>query len=329
MKIYLNSTGMISGAGNSTTGLTDNGGEETVFYAKEPDYTGEIPPMQLRRMSKAVRMGIGAAKFCLKNAALDKADAISIGTAMGCLQDTEVFLGKMVEQNEQMLTPTAFIQSTHNTVAGQIALVIGCNGHNLTYVQRGHSFEHAMLNTYLHLQENPSQKVLVGGIDELTNNSITVTTEAGVYNSNIKPGEGASFFLATNEPTSAKSICVKDIHTFTTTDGAYALEQLQHFTARNNISNPDIILSGKYNDEKTDSFYDTAVKQFSTATIINFKNKCGEYPTNSAFALGLLMEMINGNYSENNTNFISSQKSTKVLLINNYLHYISYWFIEL
>src|ERR1043165_285653 len=100
--------------------------------AKEPDYTGVIPPMQLRRMSKPVRMGVGTSFECLQKADLKRADAIIVGTTLGCLTDTEVFLRKMVEQDEQMLTPTAFIQSTHNTVAGQIDLATGCRGYKNT-----------------------------------------------------------------------------------------------------------------------------------------------------------------------------------------------------
>ncbi len=327
MKLYLNSTGIISGAGNSGTGITNNEPEQNAFLAKEPDYTTDIPPMQLRRMSKAVRMGIGAAKFCLKNAGGLRADAISVGTAMGCLQDTEVFLGKMIEQNEQMLTPTSFIQSTHNTVAGQIALVTACNGHNLTYVQRGHSFEHAMLNTYLHLQEHPSEKVLVGGIDELTNNSIAIMTEADVYNENIKPGEGAVFLLATNEPLSENAICIKDIYTFTTTDAGIAQQKLQDFISVNNIGSPDIILSGQYNDDRTCNFYSAISKQFVNTPVINFKAFCGEYATAGAFAIGLLSDAGN-NYHKQHIQPLLKMKPAKVLLINNYLHYISYWYIE-
>src|SRR5207253_3406481 len=87
----------------------------TRLSAREPDYTGLIPPMQLRRMSKAVRMGIGAAKACLDSAGIQRPDAIAVGTTLGCLKDTEVFLNKLVTQEERMLTPTSFIQSTHNT----------------------------------------------------------------------------------------------------------------------------------------------------------------------------------------------------------------------
>ncbi len=43
--------------------------------------------------------------------------AIITGTALGCLEDTVTFLTRMIELNEELLPPTAFIQSTHNTVA--------------------------------------------------------------------------------------------------------------------------------------------------------------------------------------------------------------------
>lgn len=327
MNLYLHSTGIISGAGNSQTGIQQNDVADNTLNAKEPNYTGQIPPMQLRRMSKAVRMGIGAANFCLQAAGIDKADAISVGTAIGCLHDTEVFLNKMVEQNEQMLTPTAFIQSTHNTVAGQIALVTGCNGHNLTYVQRGHSFEHAMLNTFLYLNEHPSEKVLVGGIDELTPNSIAVMTEAGLYSKNTQAGEGAVFVLASGNA-SEHSINVKDIDTFTTTDGTIANKRLQQFLQVNNLQQPGLLVSGKYNDERTIPFYDAVHSNFKDTTIIEFKPLCGEYATASSFAIGLLSEIANGKYDGINTSLFQQEEPTKVLLINNYMHYISYWYLE-
>ena len=51
-------------------------------------------------------------------------DAIITGTGLGCLEDTEKFLTAMVTNKEEFLTPTSFIQSTHNTVSAQIALLL-------------------------------------------------------------------------------------------------------------------------------------------------------------------------------------------------------------
>ena len=59
------------------------------------------------------------------------------------------FLTKMVENNEELLTPTAFIQSTHNTIGAQIALMLQCNNYNNAFVHRGFSFESALLDAML------------------------------------------------------------------------------------------------------------------------------------------------------------------------------------
>lgn len=288
--------------------------------AVEPDYAGLITPMQLRRMSKAVRMGIGASKAAMQQAGIEKPDAISVGTAMGCLNDTEHFLGKMVEQNEQMLTPTSFIQSTHNTVSGQIALLAGCHGHNLTFVQRGHSFEHAMMNAQLYLNEHKGEQVLVGGIDELTDNSLRIMETAGVYSDTNPAGEGAAFFVVSDNATDSR-LCIKDISYFTTKNAATALEQVQAFLERNKRTGGDVelVMLGESGDIRSKPFYDELKQQFDLARTKTFKQDCGEYATASSYALGMLTQMVQGNE-------ISAKN---ILLVNNYLHYGSCWYIEI
>ena len=69
---------------------------------------------------------------------------IIVGTAYGCLQDTEIFLTTMIEYNEEMFTPTAFIQSTHNTIGAQIGLMLQCHNYNNAFVHSGFSFESAL-----------------------------------------------------------------------------------------------------------------------------------------------------------------------------------------
>lgn len=301
---------MISGAASA---------ESIHRKAIEPDYAGLIAPMQLRRMSKAVRMGIGASKAAMQGAGLERPDAISVGTAMGCLNDTEHFLGKMVEQDEQMLTPTSFIQSTHNTVSGQIALLAGCHGHNLTFVQRGHSFEHAMLNAQLYLNEHKGEQVLVGGIDELTDNSLRVMETAGVYSDTNPAGEGAAFFVVSDSAADSR-LFIKDISCFTTKDATTALEKVRAFLQRNNRTMGDIelLMMGESGDARSQPFYDALKQQFDLARIKSFKQDCGEYATASSYALGIVTQMSqNGEISAKN-----------ILLVNNYLHYGSCWYIE-
>ncbi|WP_276133255.1 beta-ketoacyl synthase N-terminal-like domain-containing protein [Polluticoccus soli] len=349
MDLYLKGTGIISAAGNNRTEGFPNAvrNEETdKILAIEPDYTGEIPPMQLRRMGKAVRMGIAAAKECMKQSGIERPDAISVGTAMGCLEDTDNFLRKMVSQGEQMLTPTAFIQSTHNTVAGTIAMLTGCNGHNLTYVQRGHSFEHAMINAQLYLGEHPGEKMLVGGIDELTDTSQAVLQHAKVYrveNSNPSEllasaetgsiaGEGVAFFTVTDTRPQGLNLHVKDISAFVTKDITVALNKVNEFISRNSIKLEDIdlVMLGISGDERTSLFYKKLQQStFAKNSQAAFKHLSGEYGTASALGLGMIMHAADQNHlPESMVLNHAPKKLENILLINNYVHYYSFWHIS-
>ena len=126
----------------------------------EPDYTQYIDPKYLRRMSRILKMGVTASIMALKEAEITIPDGIITGTGYGCLEDTGIFLRKMVEQNEQALNPTPFIQSTHNTIGSQIALLLTCRGYNQTYTQEAFSFENSLLDASLQLSENPDQNLL-------------------------------------------------------------------------------------------------------------------------------------------------------------------------
>lgn len=343
MDLYIQGTGIISAAGDNSnkTFLNEAPSYNTDrLLSKEPDYTAYIAPMQLRRMSKAVRMGIGASKISMQQAGVEKPDAISLGTAMGCLHDTEVFLSKMVEQDEQMLTPTSFIQSTHNTVGGQIALLAGCYGHNLTYVHRGHSFEHALINAQLYLNDHPEQNMLVGGIDEQTPSSVAVLQLTGVYRKdNSTPddilkginrgsiaGEGATFFMVGRNK-SESALCIKDISVFTTKVANTAIEKVQAFLKRSELlpANIDMVMLGRNGDERSDGFYGSMEQLFAQSSLAAFKHISGEYATASAFGLGLIASMANRQLAPEFTLLNAKQPGElrNILLINNYMHYYS------
>src|SRR5436190_21298652 len=85
-----------------------------------PDYKEYIPAANIRRTSHVLKMGISSALMALRRSGTETPDAIITGTGIGCFEDTDKFLRQIVENGEKMLTPTPFIQSTHNTVAGQV-----------------------------------------------------------------------------------------------------------------------------------------------------------------------------------------------------------------
>ncbi len=152
MKIYISATANISPQNTFDqpgfpAGITEYNTNR--LTCKEPDYKNFVDAKLIRRMSRIIKMGTAAAVKCLQQANIEMPGGIITGTAYGCLQDTEIFLQRMIDYKEELLTPTAFIQSTHNTVGAQIALLLQCHNYNNTFVQSGFSFEDALLDAVI------------------------------------------------------------------------------------------------------------------------------------------------------------------------------------
>lgn len=302
-KMYINGIGSISAqlfdprAVNYELILPDT----NRLHVVEPDYKEMMPPMLLRRMSKVVKLGIAAAKNALKDAGIEKPDIITTGTAYGCLADTENFLQKMITQEETLLTPTAFIQSTHNTVSGQIALLLNCHGHNFTYVQRGHSFESSLQESMLWLTENDQLNILSGGIDEITQHSFEIISRFGTYkkeqehyatpSAGCMAGEGANLFVLNTHKTDRTYAELADLKMCYRDEAADSLDQ---FLAQNNLTAEEIdtCLVGSNGDVRYDETILKNIQILSNARLIDFKKWSGEFPTSGAFAMALAANLI-------------------------------------
>jgi 3-oxoacyl-[acyl-carrier-protein] synthase II len=310
MSIYIRSAASVSAQNtlNNTGFLTDpvtyNG---TRLPAIEPDYKKYIDPKLIRRMSHVIKMGVAAAQECLNNGGVEMPGAIVTGTAFGCLEDTYTFLGRIIEMEEEMLPPTAFIQSTHNTVGAQVALMLKCHAYNNTFVHKGVSFENALLDGMLLLKEQDADNVLVGGIDEMTDASFTVLTRLGLYKrqpiTNLElynsasagtiGGEGASFVLLTDKTSSENMAELRALKTvFKPT--APISEIIAAFLAKEGIGADDIdvVVTGKNGDTRNDAVYEFVPDMFGNSGIANYKHLCGEYPTSSAFGLWMAANIV-------------------------------------
>ena len=313
MAIYIRATGNISpqktfGHAGLLTVAVEHFGNR--LNCVEPDYKTIIDVKLIRRMSRIIKMGVAAAMNCLQEAEVDVPDAIVTGTAYGCLEDTGVFLKRMVEQDEELLAPTAFIQSTHNTVGAQIALMLHCNGYNNVFVHRGFSFESALLDAMLLLKEGDANNVLVGGMDEITNISHAILSRFGLYkreavsNFNLYKGsskgtvagEGAAFFLLTDKASENDYAHLDALTTFYKPAGINETEeQILSFLSAQSISPADIdlVINGRNGDAKGDTVYSSLEQSiFSDISSVNYKHLCGEYPTSIAFALWLAANII-------------------------------------
>ena len=127
-----------------------------------------VKPLEARRMGKLMKASLLSSLKALKLAGVECPDAIITGTALGCWENSEALLMQMLEEGEVMLSPTNFMQSTHNTISSNIAIRLGCHDYNVTYTQSDDSLEWALRDAHLLLQSGRYKTVLVGCHDETT-----------------------------------------------------------------------------------------------------------------------------------------------------------------
>jgi 3-oxoacyl-(acyl-carrier-protein) synthase len=312
MDLYINAAGLISPQITQGDHFYSSLPKKPVsdeLHCIEPDYSQWIDPKWMRRMSRIIKMGVAAAMECLHISGIKSPDALITGTAYGCLEDTEIFLKKMVENKEELLSPTSFIQSTHNTVGAQIALLLQCHQYNNTHVHRAFSFENAMLDAMILLQDNEARNVLVGGVDEITRFSHDIlrrfglykregisVKEEGKYHHPAIAGEGAGFFMLSKDWTENTKCRLDGLSTFYQPSGIPDIErnivtflELQSLT----ISDIDLVITGENGEpENILSRESFSRRLFPHNTIIPYKFLSGEFPTSAIFALWLAMEII-------------------------------------
>ncbi len=125
-----------------------------------------VKPIEARRMGKLMKSSLISSLRALEEAGIEMPDAIITGTAYGCLDNTVRMLDHISEVGEETVSPTFFMQSTHNTIGSNIAIRLRCHGYNSTYSQGADSLEWALRDARLLLQSGRCKTVLVGCHDE-------------------------------------------------------------------------------------------------------------------------------------------------------------------
>lgn len=127
-----------------------------------------VKPIAARRMGKLMKSSLLSSLKALEQARVEMPDAVITGTAYGCLENTERLLRQIDAEDEESISPTYFMQSTHNTIGSNIAIKLGCHGYNSTYSQRGDSLEWTIKDAELLIRSGKCRTVLVGCHDEST-----------------------------------------------------------------------------------------------------------------------------------------------------------------
>ncbi|AHF17914.1 hypothetical protein NIASO_16555 [Niabella soli DSM 19437] len=273
------------------------------MVAIEPALEG-VPPGMLRRMSKAVRMGIGAGLPLITDTV---PDGIIIGTANGGMEDCIKFLNQLIDYDEGMLTPGSFVQSTPNAIAGQLSLIKKNRNYNATHVHLGLAFENALVDAKMFLNRHPENTYLVGAVDEISSYNYNIDRLAGWYDPALNnkdlyaydhtatiAGEGAALFLLNGTPEGALAK-IAAIETLHTNDVQLVATRLGALLDKYPPTKNTILLSGENGDARFQHFYDAVEASCVALPVLHYKHLTGEYPTAVSFAVWLAANLAGNN----------------------------------
>lgn len=131
-----------------------------------------IPPMAARRMCKLMKAAMLTSLRALRESGLETPDAIVTATAYGMRENSVKMLSDLLEYGEETMSPTLFMQSTHNTIGSAIAIQTKCHGYNITYTQGDKSLEWALRDAQRLISTGQAENVLVGWHDETDDGGI-------------------------------------------------------------------------------------------------------------------------------------------------------------
>lgn len=253
MSCYIKKVSTVSPIGDLGENLNLNTFAANNFNAVEPDYKEVIANANLRRrMNRMLKMGTYAAMKCLADTDVD---LMLTATSLGSISDTEKMLDTIYSSGETLGNPTAFIQSTFNTLAGNIAQLKSTHIPNVTFVNRGETVANALGYAQVKLSCD-ADNILYVSSDEKTELSETVLKKFNL-SANGMYGEGSTAMILSSEKTGALaeivfSKCGIDVQT--------ALKEL-------GIPMEDV-------------------------EILDYKRWCGEYATALAFGVALVARML-------------------------------------
>jgi len=328
MYAYIASIGLISPqhtcTGDFSCGVEYN--HQNRVACIEPTYKEYINPVQLRRMSRILKLGLGAAQLCLHQIDGFSPDAIVVGTGLACVGDLELFLKSALEHEGANISPIPFINSSHNTVASQIARILSFRGYNNTFCHKHLSFEHALLDSLMLLHEQEAEQVLVGGVDEFDPALFGFWDHLGYWKKENEAvgamaGEGAGFFLLHRN---AQKPCIAKISAIKTLHGPLKQDTWVSFLLENGLQSKDIdtFVLGLNGHQKEDAPYQQLLATVipPDAQIAAYKHLCGTYMTGTAFALAIAANALQSGAFPTSCIQRVGQKSkiNKVLIYNQY-----------
>lgn len=264
---------------------------EPLVYAQNPNFRDFIPANEVRRMGKIMKRALVTTLKVLQDTDTPHPDAIITGTSIGSLDYTERFLDAMIENGEETLSPTYFMQSTHNTVSSALSIYTKSHGYNTTYSHGGISFDLAVLDAWMQMQLGKINTALVGGHDEMVDSFFSLLQKRGFVGlpGMVPCGEVAMSMLLSTEP-SADALCeLVGIRLGRCAHAEQIQKQLTDLLHDADMKLEDIsaVLIGTNGNPENDAVYDELLSKLSLnqLPLMHYKHLFGENYTASALGM--------------------------------------------
>ena len=264
--------------------------EEPLVKAQNPSFRDYMAANEARRMGGIMKRALVTTLKVLSETGIEHPDAIITGTSLGSLDYTERFLDSMMENGEQALSPTYFMQSTHNTVGSALAIYTKTHGYNTTYSHGGISFDLTVQDAWMQMQLDKISTALVGGHDEMTEayfNLLRKVDYVGV-NGMVPCGEVAMSMLLNTDAT-ADSLCeLAGIRISFRPTPEQLQQQIDGMLKEAGMTMADIsaVMTGANGNPANDQFYrETVEALFPKIALLHYKHLFGENYTVSALGL--------------------------------------------
>ncbi len=291
-KVYIQAAEQIS----IQTPLSEEWMEQPIVYhepfvkAVNPAFREYIAPNEARRMGNIMKRAIVTSLKVLKETGINHPDAIITGTSIGSLNYTEKFLDDLVENGEESLSPTYFMQTTHNTVSSTISIFTATHSYNTTYSHGGISFELALKDAWMQLNLGQISNALVGGHDEMVESYYELLRKTGYVGvEGMVPCGECAMSMMLNKQVSPDNLCeLAGVSIFRMKSVQNIRKQLEAQVEKANIKVETIqmVMTGVNGNPENDRLYQPVLDElFPQAEHLQYKQLFGENYTVSALGL--------------------------------------------
>jgi len=262
----------------------------SLVHALAPSFRDYISPGELRRMSNIMRRALVTSLKVLKDTGTEKPDAIITATSLGNQEYNEKLLNALTDFDEEMLSPTHFMQSTHNTVSSALAISTKTNGYNTTYSHGCVSFDLTVFDAWMQMQLGKISNALIGGHDEMIESYFELLKKIEYVGKEgmVPCGEVAMSMMLNTKP-STDSLCelvgIRICHRPSNEVLRYHLNMLLEETGMN-IDDISAVMTGKNGNPSNDKYYiEICDLLFPNTPLLHYKHIFGENYSSSALGL--------------------------------------------